>query len=172
MTTVADSWRSVDTDSPNPKKEEEEDLVEDYEDEDYGDYVDDDYIENVSSSSDNDNIEENNFCLSELSDHEEETKEGCGQRFLKICKQAGSSMLDFFRGVFVRIRSKIAKEQAVAFVALTIAAIKAATSCSSPNPVDTPEEIAEAEALEEKNEALISEITNTIIESVVDEIKA
>lgn len=174
-TTVADAWASVDTESP-PKnireKEEEEDLVEDYDDEDYGDYDDDDNIGdiNISSSSDNDIIEESSFGLSELSDDEEEVKEGCGHNFLNICKQAGLSILDFFQGVAIRIRSKISKEQAVAFVALTIAAIKAATTCSSSNPVDTPEEIAEAEELEEKNEALISDITNTVIESVVDEI--
>lgn len=172
---MAAAWTSVDTNSPpktspNREKEEEEDLVEDYDDEDYGDYDDED-VNVSSSSSDNDNIGENNFCLSELSDEvEDEVKEGCGHRFLKICKQAGLSVMEFFRGVVIRIRSKIAKEQAVAFVALTIAAIKAATICSSPNPVDTPEEIAEAEALEEKNDALISDITNTVIESVVDEI--
>lgn len=184
MTTdiAASSWASVDTDSPPPSDsnntEEEEELVEDY-DEDYGDYIDDDYI--VVPPSANVGGPSLNFLgPSEVSDIEKEVKDekkednkevkrGCGYRFLKLCKQAGSSILGFVRGVAIRIKSKISKKQAVALVALCFAAIKATTITSS-NATDTPEEIAEAKALEEKNDALINDITSTVVESVVEEL--
>ena len=105
----------------------------------------------------------------EVKEVEKEVNRGCGNRFLKLCKQAGSSVLGFVGGVAIRIKSKISKKQALALVALTIGAIKAATITSSFDPVDTPEEIAEAKALDERNDDLINDITHTVIESVVEE---
>ena len=177
----------------NEEEEEEEEWFKDY-DENYRDYTDDDEIFNeqplVSTNGNTRGPSLNLLGPSELSDKDSEKSEeseqedksekeeeevekdakgGCGHRFLKLCKQAGSSILGFVGGVATRIRSKISKKQALALVALTIASIKAATISSSSDPVDALEEIAENSTLEERNDDLFSDITNTVIESVVEE---
>ena len=174
------------------EEEDEEESVKDY-DENYGDYTDDDEIFNEERSasnngntrglslnllgpselSDNDSEKAKESEQEEKSEEEEEVEKevngGCGHRFLKLCKQAGSSILGFVGGVAYRIRSKISKKQAIALMALAIATIKAATISSPSDLNDTLEEIAENKTLEERNDDLISDFTNTVIESVVEE---